>query len=252
MAKLSETDVREMLRCRADDVVMAPVPSDAVLRGSARRKARNAVLASAATLAIVAMAVGVVLSTGGSSRPPDSPTGGRSAGRALGTPPATIGDLRLVDYTLGPAKAGNHAHAGSGPTITIDEVRRHVSCMRSQGFNLPDPTRQPGGGWSVIVEDPKAHGLDFRSRKFREAEFVTCGPIGGPLSGELVGGPRPKIDRFMSCMSRQGFDLPRPTKDTSGNHDIDEWQFDLTRTRIDTSTRAWNRAMFVVGAPEDI
>jgi hypothetical protein len=39
---------------------------------------------------------------------------------------------------------------------------------------------------------------------------------------------------------------------TSGRYDIDEWQFDLTRTSIDTSTRAWNRAMFVTCAPHDI
>jgi hypothetical protein len=56
----------------------------------------------------------------------------------------------------------------------------------------------------------------------------------------VIGGPRPKIDRFISCMSRQGSDLPEPTKDMSGSYDIDEWRFDLTRTSIDTSTRAWN------------
>jgi hypothetical protein len=82
---------------------------------------------------------------------------------------------------------------------------------------------------------------------------VTCGPLGGPLSGDLiVGGPRPKIDRFMSCMSREGFELPEPKKDTSGHYDVDEWQFDLTRTSIDTSTPAWNEAMFVACAPDDI
>jgi hypothetical protein len=82
---------------------------------------------------------------------------------------------------------------------------------------------------------------------------VNCGPLGGPLSGDLVvGGPRPKLDRFISCMRRQGYELPAPTKDASGRYDIDGWQFDLTRTSIDTSTRAWNRAMFVTCAPDDI
>jgi hypothetical protein len=56
----------------------------------------------------------------------------------------------------------------------------------------------------------------------------------------------------MSCMTRQGFDLPEPTKDGSGRYASDEWQFDLTRTSVDTSTRAWNRAMFVTCAPADI
>ncbi len=105
----------------------------------------------------------------------------------------------------------------------------------------------------MIVDDAEARGLGFGSRSFRQAWFVTCGPLGGPLSGDMViGGPRTKIDRFMSCMSHQGFRLPEPTKDTSGSYDIDEWRFDLTPTNIDTSTRAWNRAMFVVCAPDHI
>jgi hypothetical protein len=53
-------------------------------------------------------------------------------------------------------------------------------------------------------------------------------------------------------MRRQGYELPAPTKDASGRYDIDEWQFDLTRTSIDTSTRAWSWAMFVTCAPDDI
>jgi hypothetical protein len=53
----------------------------------------------------------------------------------------------------------------------------------------------------------------------------------------------------MSCMSREGFNLPEPAKDTSGHYAGEEWRFDLTRTSIDTSTREWNRAMFVVCAP---
>jgi hypothetical protein len=53
-------------------------------------------------------------------------------------------------------------------------------------------------------------------------------------------------------MSRQGFTLPEPKRDTSGSYDVDEWQFDLTRTTVDTSTPAWNRAMFAICAPDHI
>jgi hypothetical protein len=254
MARASETDVREMLRRRAGDFVMAPAPSDVMLRRGARRKARNAVLASATAVAMVAVVAGVVTYLGGSDRVADSPAGGRTADRALGPPSATIGRLRLVDYVVRPpSQPTDHAHADSGPRITIDDARRHAACMRSQGFDVPGPTATPGGGWSVIVEDPERRGLTFRSRAFRQAWFVICGPLGGPLSGDLViGGPRSKVDRFISCMSGQGFRLPEPSKHSSRGYDGDEWRFDLTRTGIDTSTRRWNQAMFVACAPEDL
>jgi hypothetical protein len=254
MARASETEVREMLRRRAGDFVMAPASSDVLLRKSARRRLRNAVLASATALAMVAVAAGVVTYLGGSDRVADSPAGGPSADRAVGAPPATIGDLRLVDYAVRPpSQPSDHPHADSGPRITIDDARRHARCMRSQGFDVPAPTARPGGGWSVIVEDPERRGLTFKSRAFRKAWFVICGPLGGPLSGDLViGGPRPKVDRFMACMSGQGFGLPEPRKDTSHGYDTDEWRFDLTRTDIDTSTRRWNQAMFVACAPDDL
>jgi hypothetical protein len=125
--------------------------------------------------------------------------------------------------------------------------------MRSHGFHVPDPTEGPDGEWSVIVNDPKASGLDPADPGFREAMFLTCGPLGGPLTGVMViGGPRAKVDQFISCMKGQGFDLPDPVKDTSGDYDIDEWQFDLSGTGIDTSTSEWNGAVFVTCAPAEI
>jgi len=251
MVKLSETDLREMLRRRAGEFAMAPVPSEATLRKARRRKVRNAALASATTLAVVALAAIAVAVPRGSDRGLDSAAGGDSAARGPASPSAAKGQLRLVDYAVRAPSA--HPHSTTGPVITVEDVRRHAKCMRSQGFDVPAPTREHGGGWAVIVDHPKERGLSFGSRGFREAWFVTCGPLGGPLSGDLVvGGPRSKIDRFMSCMSRQGFDLPGATKDTSGRYDIDEWKFDLTRTSIDTSTHAWNRAMFVTCAPDEI
>jgi hypothetical protein len=248
MVQFSEADLCDMLERRAAEFAAAPVPSDTVLRRARRRKARNLALAGGAMLAVAALAG---LST---SLPRASDTGVGSAAGGASLPRPASGHLRLVDYAVrAPAGAGEHAPSGRGPVITIDDVRKHVQCMRSQGFDLPEPTRQPGGGWSVVIDHPKARGLDFRSRAFREAEFVTCGPLGGPLSGDIViGGPRPKIDRFMNCMSRRGFNLPEPTMDRWGRYDTDEWQFDLTRTGIDTSTPAWNRAMFVTCAPDGI
>jgi hypothetical protein len=254
MIELSETDVREMLERRASALDIAPVPSHATLRMARRRKVRHVVLASVTTLAAVALAGHSVTVEPASDQAHDSAKGGDSVAGDPASPAAAGGHLRLVDYAVhAPAPAKAHPDSTTGPTITLDDLRRHASCMRSQGFDVPKPAKQPGGGWAVILHPARARELSFGSRAFRTAWFVTCGPLGGPLSGDLiVGGPRLKIDRFMSCMSREGFSLPEPTKDTSGHYDSEEWQFDLTRTSIDTSTPAWNRAMFVTCAPADI
>jgi hypothetical protein len=241
MVKPSEDDIREMLEHRASAFDIAPAPSDGTLRKARRRKVRNVVLMSAGTITVVVLAgLSVTLQPG--------------ADRASDSEPATGGQLRLVDYAIrAPAPEHEDSHPTTGPEITLGELNRHQKCMRAQGFDLPKPTRQPGGRWSVILHPARARHLSFRSREFRQAWFVTCGPLGGPLSGDLiVGGPRLKIDRFMSCMSGAGFNLPDPKKDTSGHYDNDAWQFDLTRTSVDTSTPAWNQAMFVTCAPDDI
>jgi hypothetical protein len=241
MVNLSEDDVREMLERRASAFGIAPALSDGALRKARRRKVRNVVLMSAGTLTAVALAgLSVTLQPG--------------ADQAFDPGPAAGGQLRLVDYAIrAPAPESEHSHSTTGPEITLGDLNRHQECMRAQGFDVPKPTRQPGGGWSVILHPARARHLSFGSREFRQAWFVTCGPLGGPLSGDLiVGGPRPKIDRFMSCMSGAGFNLPEPKKDTSGHYDNDAWQFDLARTSIDTSTPAWNQAMFVTCAPDDI
>jgi hypothetical protein len=248
MVKLSESDVREMLEGRAAGFVMARVPQEAIVRRAGRRKARNVMLASVTTLVVVVL-VALSVVPRGSDQGVNPAAGGNGAASGQALPSPTSGRLRLVDYVVrGPATG--HPHSRTGPRITVEDVRRHATCMRSHGFDVPEPTEQPGGGWAVIVDHPKAHGLIFGSRRFRQAWFVTCGPLGGPLSGDLViGGPRPKIDGFMSCMSRHGFTLPEPERDTSGSYEVDEWRFDLTATSIDTSTPAWNRAMFVICAP---
>jgi hypothetical protein len=238
-----------MLRRRARDVVIAApeLPATIVRRGS-RRKVRNTVLACGATLTIGALAAGAVDAMLGPERDAGSTRGGPPGARTW-TPPLTGGHLRLVDYALRAPRRG--ARAATGPTITLAELRRHASCMRSLGFAVPAPTAQPGGGWSVIVDDPDRRGLGFGSRAFRKAWFVTCGPLGGPLSGDMViSGPRHQIDRFTTCMSRHGFELLEPRRDATGHYDIDQWKFDLTGTGIDMGSRAWNQAMFVDCAPQ--
>jgi hypothetical protein len=242
MAQISDADVREMLERRAAEFTMPSALPETILRRSRRRKGAKLVFASAAALLAVGLAgLAMDLLSGG--------TRDRS-----GPARATSRELRLLDYSvLPPRQARDHARVHQGQEITIHDLRTHVRCMRSHGFHVPNPTRRPGGRWSVIVHDPRAHGLDFRSRRFREAEFVSCGLLGGPFSGDMViGGPREKIERFISCMKAEGFNLPEPKKAIGSHHDAAEWRFDLRRTSVNTASRSWNRAMFVTCAPGQV
>jgi len=244
MVEQAENELRDMLRRRAADFSIEPVSPADLLHRATRRRTRNIVLSTTAALAVIALVAGAVSAVRGMHDSGVAPSSQSRVG--TGSPTAT-GRLRLVDYTLRTSR--ETPHAGSGPEITIEDVRRHGECMRAQGFNVPAPTRRPGGGWSVIVEDPERSGLSLSSPAFRRAWLVTCGPLGGPISGDIVlSGSRSKIDQFISCMSGQGFQLPSPKSSGRGG----EWQFDLTGTDIDTSTRAWNEAMFVTCAPEDL
>ncbi|HEX3326196.1 MAG TPA: hypothetical protein VHV50_04295 [Actinomycetota bacterium] len=50
-------------------------------------------------------------------------------------------------------------------------LRRHIACMRNQGFKLPDPVRVRGG-WALKISDPRSIGLG--SRRWKRAAFDTC------------------------------------------------------------------------------
>ena len=236
--KASEPELRELLQQRASQFSMAEQLPPDILRRARRKRSRTVVLAGAAVLAIGAFGA----LTGS---PPGAPDPGDRSAVGSASRSTSTRALKSVSYVLAdPAKTEEaHRHAKDSPTVTVDDLREHAQCMRAQGFDIPDPTRTPGG-WAVIV-DPGT--LDLTSSRFREAMFVTCGPLGSPLSGDLVlGGQSPqRIDRFVSCMRSQGFDLPRPSKQSNGDH-----VFDLRRTGIDTSRPAWNRALFVTCSPQ--
>ncbi|MFN2590493.1 MAG: hypothetical protein ABR518_06960 [Actinomycetota bacterium] len=240
--RTSESDVREMLERRARDFDMSPAPAPNLLRMARRNKrARTSVLVGLAAL-VLAGAVGSIMS-GLDGMPRRRPV------VATGRAGSADRPVRLVSYALRDSGSPEDPPAAQND-ITADELREHAECMRAYGFDVPDPTEGPNGHWSIIVDDPKGSGLDPGSEAFREAMFVTCGPLGGPLSGDIVvAGPRETVDRFIACMSDQGFDLPEPTTDSGGGDDTDEWEFDLDGTGIDTSTSDWNRAMFVTCSP---
>jgi hypothetical protein len=237
MIKASEPEIRELLHQRARQFWMAQQLPPAILRRARRKRSRTVMLAGAAVLAIGALGT-LALRPAPASNPGDHAAVG-AASRSMPTRA-----LKSVSYVLADPTTGGetHAHTSDGPTVTVKELREHARCMRAQGFDVPDPTRT-SEGWAVIV-DPGA--VDLGSPQLREAMFVTCGPLGGPLTGDLVLGglSQPQIDRFLACMRGRGFDLPRPRKQPGG-----DYLFDLRRTGIDTSRPAWNRALFVTCSP---
>jgi len=236
--KVSEHEIRQVLQRHASEFSMPPDLPNGITRRARLQRSKVIVLAGAAVLAVGALSVVFV----SPARAPDQAD--RSAAGSA-SPSVPTRALRSVSYVLAdPAADGSaHPHAKDGPTATVAELRQHAQCMRARGFNVPDPTRT-ANGWTITV-DPGS--LDLSSPRFREAMFVTCGPLGGPLYGDLVlgGQSQASIDRFVSCMRSQAFNLPRPTQQSNGDH-----VFDLRWAGIDTSLPAWNRALFVTCGPK--
>jgi hypothetical protein len=234
--KTSEPEVREMLRRSASEFSMDSHPEPRVLHRARRRRSRNWVLAGAAVVAIGAVGV-LSLNL---LRAPDRPV--RVIGHNNPSRPGTAGPARLVTYVVADTETD-----GSG--TTLQDLRDHAACMRAQGFDVPDPTVGPDGSWRIEVENPQ--GFDPGSQAFREAMFVTCGPLGGPLSGSLrIVGSQEMINGFVTCMQGQGFDLPEPTLVSTSGEGSPQWELDLTGTDIDTSTPAWNQALFATCSPD--
>ena len=209
------------MRRRADDFRMSPDMPDGIVASIDRRTKRNgavAGLASVAIVAFVATTVFVAQLSRSSSPAPVVADGGSS-----------------VSYVLLGATA-------TGETSAPAWLSDHIACMRAQGFDIPDPT-QTADGWSIVVPDPEA--LGFGTPAWREAAFVTCA-IDRPLSGNLILGiSKDRVDAFVACMTGQGFDLPSPSMNDEG-----EYVFDLTKTDVDTSQPAWDRAAFVTCSPD--
>jgi hypothetical protein len=149
-------------------------------------------------------------------------------------PAQGITQVRLVQYV----------HDATEPDADGSGLRAYASCMRDEGYDVPDPVRTEQG-WTILVP---AGSVDRSSPRWREAAFVTCSLerfIPRPLSGDLVMGfDRPTIDRFIACMGSQGFDLPMAEPDADGNY---RWPLD--GLGIDTRSDPWNRAVFVTCSP---
>ena len=162
-----------------------------------------------------------------------------SSGRVQPSPPPDKIPVAidLVDYY----------EATTNEEVSLEDVDRHVACMRSAGFDLPDPIRTETG-WSVIADDPES--LGFNTPAWREAAFVTCRPAppAGP-PGDLVFGTsvmsEAGVEKFRSCMAAEGFELPTPRLSDG------VWRFETSDGGIDFGDDAWNRAVFVTCLPPE-
>src|SRR5437773_1116309 len=143
---MSENELREMLRTKADTFDVAPLAADRVLRRTRARWARRVVALALVAIAVVAASAAVLRMT------PDQ--------RAFAA-------FTLIDEETGRAPA--HQHDGTGEPLTRGRLERHAQCMRAHGVNVPDP-QATSDGWTILVKEPP-----FRDDKaFRNALFVDC------------------------------------------------------------------------------
>lgn len=220
-----EEELRELFEDSASRFHMDPTFPTRPVERARRRGSPALAIVGVAVVASIATVVALQSQYRG-------PTQAAHEGSTTVTP-----SLRLVDY-VDPGEEGSSGEPdGSG-------LKQYVECMRGQGFDLPDPVRTEQG-WSILVPPGS---IDRSDPKWREAAFVTCRLdlfIGHPLTGDLVMSfPfESGLITFVACMRNAGFVLPAATR--SG----DEYRFDLGGTNIDTSTEAWNRAIFLTCSP---
>src|SRR6266508_526099 len=217
----SEPEIREMLRRRANAFAMDAQPPAPIER-RVRRRITGKLALAAGGLASIALVATLLIGTIGAP--------GTAPRRGVDTGSSSRGSsVKLVSY-LFPDATTSDGQADSGLPAELSD---HLDCMRAQGFDLPDPVRT-SDGWTISA-DPSV--VDIGSPEWREAAFVTCHlPL--PASGNFILGlSKERVDRFVACVSDQGFDLPEPTLNGDG-----EFVFDLTGTAIDMSSREWNHA----------
>jgi hypothetical protein len=76
-------------------------------------------------------------------------------------------------------------------------LEKHLTCMRTHGYDLPDPT-WTGHGWSMFVQDPRQ--LGFGTQRWKRTAFVTCALTrrdGGRFHElpDVLMHPRPRLGR---------------------------------------------------------
>jgi hypothetical protein len=79
-------------------------------------------------------------------------------------PGAALGNVHPVYIRL----TGYMSNDGGGLPPAL---QRHIACMRSEGFDLPDP-RRVAHGWVIKIVDPRSIGLG--SARWKKAAFDTC------------------------------------------------------------------------------
>ncbi len=166
---------------------------------------------------------------------PDRPTRRRRWGAvvalalALGLLGAACGDDD--DTATGPASidedagsdnggnaGGDQSAGGDDATDPFDAALRYAQCMRDHGIDMPDPTPQENGEFSL--ELPAPEGMSKEELDAAEAE---CRPIleearpeREPLSPDELAERRDQAVALAECMRERGHDFPDPVVDDDG------------------------------------
>src|SRR5215207_2452488 len=138
-----EDQLRDMLHAKADEFDLQPMPTS-LARHVRRRRVPFAPAAAAAAVAAVAALASAVAPDGG------GPERFTAVNVAAASDTADPGDI----------------DGDPGQGVSEQQLRRNVECMRTHGFDLPDPTVTEDG-WSVILDDPLPD-----TDQWRQAVFV--------------------------------------------------------------------------------
>jgi hypothetical protein len=123
-----------------------------------------------------------------------------------------------------------------GEELSEEELRSNIECIRSNGFDLPDPTVTEDGWW-VVLDEPLPD-----TDEWRQAVFVDCRLM--DVGSDLVLGGRSasEIDELIACTREHGVDLPTPTQD--GDHFV--FPLDPDEPKADD----WYVTIFVTCRPQ--
>jgi hypothetical protein len=212
-----EQELREMLRARSE-YAPAPQPPAHVVRRARARTVRSVLSTAFVVVGALALAVAVASQVAPEER--------------------AYAALALDDRPSVKVGAPPDRHSGTeGQPITRPMLEKNLDCMRTRGFDLPDPVATPQG-WQVIVESSEplpSESPDLAVReRWARAVFVDCRLL--DFTGDLVLGGRTRlqIDRLRTCARAEGFALPTPSESRPG-----EFVFDL-----DSASPRWSEAWY--------
>lgn len=107
--------------------------------------------------------------------------------------------------------------ASASPSSSSDGGLAFASCMRDNGIDVPDP--DPDGGFDQRGEAD----IDIEDPKFRTAldDCRDLLPADNPLTRNFNSAQQSAILKLVSCLRKNGVDVPDPQFDANGKLVID-------------------------------